>query len=610
MKTRSFGWQGSGSAAGATGATGSFGATGATGSVGATGTSSNIQTSNQTLYVAKTGSDADLSRAAHLGLIGNPFLTIEAAVNAAISGDFIYVFSGTYNITAVDGNGIAKDGIKYEFELGCDINKSTSGSLFNIDGFTIGFEVTGYANFNMSGSANYITVGTFNFTLKFQSNDCLSTSSPLFYLGNGGNTSKSYISVHNAITSAGECFSLLADCVLNANIIKSTSASAIVVQSGLSNNGRLLVNALLVESTTSVAITGFYYVIASLNVANISGVGYGISVTTAGDVNLNGHTSGVYNNGGDVNISRTSLCGNIRVLSGNLNGGRCFNLNVSSGFVNDITLVDYFTSSITVSGGVVYADISQQTYTASITCSGGKLFLSGYNNGVLTYGNRDINGGTVICDCDFTISNNYVNEQSIFQLSSGTLILNDGRFINNAISAFAAIVKWTGGNLIVNGATMITGNADTPPIISASPSQTLRVYSAGMTTNRTQNGGTLSAKIQKDKITITAVADTSIILDDGSGAEGFLALAVGFPTKALLAQQMVVLINASATLDITASQDAIGVDDYFYIESDIAGAPYVESSLVNLTVLHLRLNSYLMTNIITGSSIIEDADVI
>ena len=71
---------------------------------------------------------------------------------------------------------------------------------------------------------------------------------------------------------------------------------------------------------------------------------------------------------------------------------------------------------------------------------------------------------------------------------------------------------------------------------------------------------------------------------------------------------MVALINASATLDITASQDTPGTDTYFYIEADTVGVSYTQQSVVNIATTAIREGAYAITNI-TGGTIIEDADV-
>jgi hypothetical protein len=132
-----------------------------------------------------------------------------------------------------------------------------------------------------------------------------------------------------------------------------------------------------------------------------------------------------------------------------------------------------------------------------------------------------------------------------------------------------------------------------------------------MTTNRTENGGTYAAKRKKYKYTVNAVASTSITLNDGSGGnEVFTETNTAvYNTTALLAQRMAALINASATLDITATQDTPGTDIYFYTTADVAGIPFTTPSYTNLTELGIRENSYSLIELI-GGTIIENANII
>jgi hypothetical protein len=71
---------------------------------------------------------------------------------------------------------------------------------------------------------------------------------------------------------------------------------------------------------------------------------------------------------------------------------------------------------------------------------------------------------------------------------------------------------------------------------------------------------------------------------------------------------MVTLINASATLDITASQDTPGTDTYFYAEADIANAGYTIVTYANLTELGLVPGMFALAQSVLGT-IIEDTDV-
>ena len=81
------------------------------------------------LFVSSAGSDADVTRAGHLGDAKKPFLTLQAARNAAISGDLIYVFpqyfifdnsAGVYDSNINDLN-LWKDGVTYYWSPGCKL---------------------------------------------------------------------------------------------------------------------------------------------------------------------------------------------------------------------------------------------------------------------------------------------------------------------------------------------------------------------------------------------------------------------------------------------------------------------------------------------------------
>jgi len=84
------------------------------------------------LFVSSAGSDTDVTRAGHLGDAKKPFLTLQAARNAAISGDLIYVFpqtfifnntGGAYNSNLADLN-MWKDGITYYWSPGTKVQIS------------------------------------------------------------------------------------------------------------------------------------------------------------------------------------------------------------------------------------------------------------------------------------------------------------------------------------------------------------------------------------------------------------------------------------------------------------------------------------------------------
>ena len=199
------------------------------------------------------------------------------------------------------------------------------------------------------------------------------------------------------------------------------------------------------------------------------------------------------------------------------------------------------------------------------------------------------------------------------KLQSGTLRLKSANMRNNFDYVGSHGVVWSGGTLIIDGVSMYITNTNSYPIQSLTAGLNLKVLSGGLSNNRVEYG-TLDGKKHRWKYTVNAVATTSIYLNDLTGAdELFSESNTGtYSTKALLAQRMVALINASGTLDITALQDTPGTDEYFYAEADIAGIQLARAgnanTLANLTSLEIRQGSYPITEII-GGTIIENINI-
>jgi hypothetical protein len=208
-------------------------------------------------------------------------------------------------------------------------------------------------------------------------------------------------------------------------------------------------------------------------------------------------------------------------------------------------------------------------------------------------------------------STSYQPYYSAFVLTAGTLRLT-GHVENKIPNNYqATCVLLNGGNLILDRVTLITATPFCPPIINPTSAKNIRIYSGGVSTNRAENNGLLSAKPRMYKMSVIQHSQTRITLNDGSGVnEVFEANETGtYYTVALMAQRVAFLINQSATLDITAYQDNPGVDTYFYISADTNAASCTIVVSTNLTSLLLVDNSYALTDLI-GGTIIENSNVI
>jgi hypothetical protein len=175
---------------------------------------------------------------------------------------------------------------------------------------------------------------------------------------------------------------------------------------------------------------------------------------------------------------------------------------------------------------------------------------------------------------------------------TGTTIINRGTGY-----AVGEVITVSGG---VTPATFTVGTIYNPQV---------KIYSGGMNTNLIQNGGTLTGKKLKIRVTVSTAANTSVILNDtlGSGLVTFSALVAAYPTIPQLAAQLVSLINAS-TIQITASQDSPGVNNYFYLEADTFYA-FATSTFTNAVIdTAICPAAFPITPGVLGT-IIEDVDV-
>ena len=563
------------------------------------------------LFVSTTGNNST----AQIGDISKSYLTLESAVSASAAGDVIHVFQGTYNLTTTSSAGIAKDGINYYFEPGAVINKTTSGSMFNITGFTSGFNVFGYGTFNKTTTVGPILTSVTNlFDFSFEALDISSTIDKCFSLSLNSKTAT--IKFRHAISSGGTVFTFPGvyfnadNYDITATSITSTSTNAIVFSQGI---GRINLKADLVRSTAAVSISTVYYTIANFNINYCLGVTYGYSITPGVTATITGYTTGINNSSTNLGTTFNGTAATL-LNTGNFSGGIIRTATISGGQATFTWPGDY-DNTLTVTAGIAYVTAAHNnSYTAPVNVTGGKLYLTGNIQGSQSYSSFIINGANaeMIFNGRYIYgSTKYQTPVYAFQLLNGILRLTGN--VENKItnSSLATCVLYQSGSLILDGVSLITANAEVPPIIVSTGARNLRTYAGGMTTNRTENGGTYAAKRKKYKYTVNAVASTSITLNDGSGGnEVFTETNTAvYNTTALLAQRMAALINASATLDITATQDTPGTDIYFYTTADVAGIPFTTPSYTNLTELGIRENSYSLIELI-GGTIIENANII
>ena len=559
---------------------------------------------NNVVYVATNGDNSLGAR----NDISRPFLTLEAAANAAISGDTIVVYSGTYTVTTTATNGIAKSGVNYYFYPNTTVNKATAGDIFNTTSLTT-FNVYGYASFNKtSGTGRIFNNAGNNIGFNFEALDLTNSTSDCFLIGTaiqlGG--IEINIKIRNATSSAGAVINSgnagTWNLNFNFNNISSTSTNAITMTGSVSIQMNL--NGRSISSSAASAYSGGYSNTVTFNVPSMGSLLFASGV---GTYIINGYCGTITNNGGNVFLN--GITTNITQTAGNFKGNVFSTITCSGGNIECVVEDTGGGAPIhSISGGYVRI-YPRYTYFYCNVTGGVFEILGNFSFNHLHGGNLTIAGGKLIVNANLTMTAAASGGYSVFLLNSGTLEIKNR--ISNTISGVldACAVKYVGGTLILNGATLLTNNTEVSPILVSTAGLSIKVLSGGLSTNRTENGGTLAAKKQKNKLTVSAVASTSITLNDGTGGnETFTETNTAtYNTTALMAQRMAALINASATLGITATQDTAGTDIYFYIESDVAGTPFTQSSLTNLSSVSVRFNSYALTNTTSGL-IIEDSD--
>jgi hypothetical protein len=596
--------------------------------------SGNVSTYSNTgniLYVATTGSDTfpDTTRISRLGSINVPFLTLEAAQAVAVSGDLIHVFAGDY--TPVSN--IAKDGVSYYFEPNAKVTMTTVAHIFDLTGFATSFNVFGHGEFYKTTSNGYILYGSSGvggYEMVFEARKVSSTVSHCFY-----HTVGMYIhfKVSYAKSTAGKVLALPTGSVvkIDAHIWTSTANNVIGTYTSVINNCDLTVNADYFESTSNEGIYGFSNQCnLNLNINKLLGVSYGLSTYGAYDSTV------VVLNCSYVNAimcwSSIRFSGHCGSLTTGWNGqgqyafigGSCQYVTCGAGYV-ETTLGGSSTSESNVSissGTVIIKECIGNTFGVQINSTGGELhmyMLKKDNTGR----SRVVNGGTVyLYDVSMSTAIGIGDHSPIIKLQSGTLYLRGRIAITNTTgnpydpnnpttltqTNKSNIVVWTGGNLILDGCTLITQDQNDLPFCSRTASQVLLITTKGVVTNRPEVN-ILSGSRQKILMTVINVSYTTVNTTINCGTSVNFSVTTSGKTTTQVATELVGLINADTML-VTATDNLNGS---FYLEADVAGTPFTYSLYnqpyngdISLTAQIYRDNSYPVTNPM-GGQIIESS---
>lgn len=678
--------------AGANGAQGPQGIQGPSGTNGLPGPDTNYQ---KILYVDPNGNDVTGTK----GAIAKPFLTIEAAVNAASLGDLIIINSGSYTPTS----NLAKNGVLYYFCPGSIITKTTAGAIFDFSAsatYTLEIIIKGCGNFyktsttgevfNLTNNTNAISV-TFEFDIASATH-----SAALYYTVNNNVSRKNTFTGNKKIISSGSHGAYvihsqaLTYSTVNCQDITSSSAYGIYIY------GNTVVNGGYYYSSVSV---GCFFATGATNcIANgtlFDGATYGVSFNdySTGTLIVRGRVTKLY-----------YFCPTTCVVQGQVDS-----LSASYGYalkIDQLLSIAGMSDQYSIGYTVFVTRFDMTANNGSLVCSGGNLVVEEYA------GNLSMGAGSVALSgtanvwlkkAALTTIDKYFNitagklridELTVYggsysgaygravQQSGG--IVQYGKITETWNSALQYCHKKTGGTLILNMSTFVKLNTTGPFIYCPNKIENILIYSGGVTTNGAV-GSLLSGRKQKWKVTITAVTQpTTIKISDGkiatitvntAAGTGYTvgdiltltdlggnlngtcrvatvgtgnkvatidtivagtgyAVANGYLTtggtgtgcklnvtvltyetftstlnssKANICADLISLINASATLGVTATDN---LDGTFNIESDLEGVQFFTSGLVNCSVAALMDNSYALNNVLNATNIIENSNVI
>ncbi len=483
----------------------------------------------QTLFVSKLGNDSTAIR----GNIGKPFLTLDAAIAASLSGDNIIVYSGSYTVSA----NLAKVGVSWFFN---DCNVTHSATAFDLDenSFTGLLSVKGKVNFTCVDSFILQTV-LGNTEIDIDVSDVTTSEHSIFILSSGTNFNIKF----KNISSQQRSISIQAEtegATVNVNGNKCTSVGTYALF--IAANGNNVYHNFNIQSISTTNETAVHFIncgfrssfmfgristssnARSMVSANCNGnlsIRVGLATTpvtfqnaAAGGLylDLQGNFDMVYGSAADDCIFncilnfRGVINTKIRINGGYnniiLEGGKV--LNTTSDILPDFNHNDGFTILRYVGADLSALNTAGNVFGSChrLNVSGGILKVTGYmfeacdgnvrtahtvSNGELILENLLLytQGGTPGVGSSWTL----------IALTGGKLNINNSSFRNrfNGSATLSYVIDKSGGTMILKGAVMVT-DAGSSDSIHASGAQTIKIYGNSFT-NRATGGGVITYQV-------------------------------------------------------------------------------------------------------------------
>ena len=489
----------------------------------------------QSIFVTQNGNDST----AVVGDLHLPFATLASASQAATTGSVIFVYPGLY---VAPTENLAKPGVDWYFNPGATVSKSAAGDVFDISSFTdTGMNVYGYGDFILGSSAgalmDSINAAGPDFDYTFQCRDIFSDSTTAIVDHFTPDERVANWEFRNMSASAGHGF--YANEHFNDGILNITCNEIIAKEycigtfngfrGGFIKAKRLTSSNNFAVHTYSMSSLGLTLLVDEATGVGGDGSSLAYRFTTSGKMNIVGNTSGIQlgNDGGGAGVftevvNHTGKCAHLAIegLSGTYTGGsvgKCDSFSPSTG----IAKFDWDPSTgatddyIKVAGGNVLATWAGQIggYSNTIEVTGGRLVLDGYGKDQHAYKTWTISGGEFIfsgiADKFHNNGTGYGQAVKVITLSGGVCKIQGTINMAPALGGSQKMISYTGGKLILDGATLITTGSYA--VVDLDQDRDVHIFSGGVNCNQTGSNALLQAS--GSGYTLTNVLGGMIIED-------------------------------------------------------------------------------------------------
>jgi hypothetical protein len=454
----------------------------------------------ESIFVSPDGNDST----AVTGSILSPFATLASASQAAVTGSTIFVYPGTYTAPAEN---LAFEGGSYYFHPNTVVSKSDAGYVFNSSAFSNSFNVYGHADFHLTASCegviNAYLVPSLDFECRDITQDTVDTNDyTIATTVNNGNSTTDIATTNikfrklktngNGIALPGPYTTTKGNYIINCNEIYA-GVNGIYSYQGVTY---LEINAVRVVANGGAGIRTYYGSQTNINVAYLYGSTYGFDSVGPGFININSSYVSKINNGSSI-ITLNGHCAGLDTSGGTLVGGSFEGTGTWSGGSNNIILTPTSTEFLVITGGAhVIHTGNTSAYHPSISIQGGLTYIDGYQSSNNSNYNYNISGGELIWKGHTKFSTADNGQNAPFTLTGGVLRIRG--HVENALYTGSGVpdyncVQYSGGTLILEGATLITSSSIAPTVKVIGMDREVKIYSGGVTTNKTGSMGLLEA---------------------------------------------------------------------------------------------------------------------